>query len=521
MSRTSSSLKNAAFTVGGAIITMLLQFVNRRLFVNYLTNDYLGLNGLFSNILSMLSLSELGVGAAIIFALYKPVAENDKEKVKSLMSMYKRFYTLIGCTIIGMGIALSPFLGVFIKEMPDIPYIRVYYIMYVLDTGLSYFYTYKRSLIICNRENYISSITTTVTSVGTKAVQLLVLIFTHDYFLFLLTQIVFNRVENIVISRIADRKYPYLLEKNVKPLCKEETFHIRKNIFAMLTHKIGNVIVNGTDNLIISKILGLSVLGLYSNYNLPISAVNSIIAKVFQSITSNIGNLVVEKKRNETETVFFNIFFVNYWIYGVCSICFLCLLQPFVSLWLGEEYLLPNIGRQDLLREAVCRLVYHSQCVVGGTLDKDVTLGEIDLATYRKCLEWVEHRAMQMRSKRLQRTASRSVCDNRTLCHLQPLGNICYCIVTHRDKVEIGLCQAGVTPLALCQLGNLAASLLVACKELHKLQTFGLCHSLSQRLRHISTTYYYNFHIEFIFIAKNFSPMRVKHHLSAPPSEQR
>ena len=342
MSRTSSSLKNAAFTVGGAIITMLLQFVNRRLFVNYLTNDYLGLNGLFSNILSMLSLSELGVGAAIIFALYKPVAENDKEKVKSLMSMYKRFYTLIGCTIIGMGIALSPFLGVFIKEMPDIPYIRVYYIMYVLDTGLSYFYTYKRSLIICNRENYISSITTTVTSVGTKAVQLLVLIFTHDYFLFLLTQIVFNRVENIVISRIADRKYPYLLEKNVKPLCKEETFHIRKNIFAMLTHKIGNVIVNGTDNLIISKILGLSVLGLYSNYNLPISAVNSIIAKVFQSITSNIGNLVVEKKRNETETVFFNIFFVNYWIYGVCSICFLCLLQPFVSLWLGEEYLLPN-----------------------------------------------------------------------------------------------------------------------------------------------------------------------------------
>ena len=179
------------------------------------------------------------------------------------------------------------------------------------------------------------------------------------------------------------------------------------------------------------------------------------------------------------------------------------------------------IGRQDLLRESVCRLVYHSQCVVGSTFDKDVTLGEIDFATYRKCLERVEHRAVQMRSKRLHRATSCSVCDNRTLCHLQLLGNICYCIVTHRDKVEIGLCQAGVTPLALCQLGNLAATLLVAGKELHKLQTFGLCHSLSQRLRHISTTYNYNLHIEFIFIAKNFSPMRVKHHLSAPPSEQR
>lgn len=341
MNRTKSSIKNAVFTMSGAVITMLLQFVNRRIFINYLTSEYLGLNGLFSNILSMLSLSELGVGAAIIYALYKPVAEKDTEKIKSLMSMYKKFYTLIGGVIIGIGMLLTPFLGIFIKEMPDIPHIRLYYIMYVLDTGLSYFYTYKRSLIICNRENYISSITTTVTSIGTRAAQLLVLIITHNYFWFLLTQIIFNRIENIVISKIADKKYPYLLEKDIKPLDKEEVSQIKKNIYAMLTHKIGNVVVNGTDNIIISKILGLSVLGLYSNYSLPISAVNGIIMKVFQSITSNIGNLVAEKNKEEAEEVFFNIFFANYWIYGFCSVCFFCLLQPFVSLWLGDDYLLP------------------------------------------------------------------------------------------------------------------------------------------------------------------------------------
>lgn len=342
MNRTKSSIRNVAFTLGGAIITMLLQLINRRVFVNYLTSDYLGLNGLFSNILSMLSLSEMGVGAAMVFALYKPVAEHDKEKIKSLMLMYKKFYTLIGCVVVGVGIFITPFIGIFIKEMPDIPYIHVYYIMYVLDTGLSYFYTYKRSLIICNRENYVSSLTTTLTAIITRLAQLLVLIFTHNYFFFLLAQVLLNRVENVVISKIADKKYPYLLEKKIQPLSNEDKSQIKKNIFAMLAHKIGNVIVNGTDNIIISKILGLSVLGVFSNYNLLFSTVNSIIVKVFNAVTSGIGNLVVEKEKDEVESVFYKIFFVNFWIYGFSAVCFLCLLQPFVNLWLGNDYLLSD-----------------------------------------------------------------------------------------------------------------------------------------------------------------------------------
>ena len=343
MNRTRSSIRNVLFTLMGSIVTMLLQLINRKVFVNYLTSDYLGLNGLFSNILSMLSLSEMGVGAAMIFALYKPVAEKDNEKIKSLMNLYKKFYTVIGCFILIVGIVLSPFLSVFIKEMPDIPYIQLYYIMYVIDSALSYFYTYKRSLIICNRENYISSTTTMLASVGARLGQLLVLVFTHNYFLFLLVQIIFTRVENIVISKIADKKYPFLTEKNIKKLDKDTTSEVKKNIFAMLAHKIGNVVVNGTDNIIISKILGLSVLGIYSNYNLLISTINSIISKIFASVTSNIGNLVVEKKKDEAESIFFNILLANYWIYGVCAVCFFCLLQPFVKLWLGAEFILSDM----------------------------------------------------------------------------------------------------------------------------------------------------------------------------------
>ena len=343
MNRTKSSIKNVSITMLGAIVTMLLQLINRRVFVNYLASDYLGLNGLFSDILSMLSLSELGIGAAMVFALYKPVAEKDYEKIKSLMQLYKKYYTIIGCFVLGVGIALTPFLKFLIKEMPNIPFIHLYYIMYVVDSGMSYFYTYKRSLIICNREDYISSMTTMLSSVGMRMVQLLVLVFTHNYFLFLLVQIIFTRVENIVISKIAEKKYPYLREKNIKSLDAETKEGIKKNIFAMVAHKIGNVVVNGTDNIIVSKILGLSVLGIYSNYHMLIITVSGMVTRVFNAITSNIGNLVAEKNAEDVENVFYNILFMNYWIYAICTVCFSCLLQPFVRLWLGPDYLLSDI----------------------------------------------------------------------------------------------------------------------------------------------------------------------------------
>lgn len=342
MNRTKNSVRNIFFTIAGAMVTMLLQLINRRVFIHYLSSDYLGLNGLFSNILSMLSLSEMGVGTAMIYALYKPVADNDTEKIKSLMQLYKKFYTIIGGFILVAGTVLTPFLHIFIKEMPDIAYIQVYYIMFVIDSGLSYFYTYKRSLIICNQQHYLSSLSMMLSNVVTRVAQLLLLIFTHNYFLFLLAQIVVSRLENVVISKIADKKYPYLKEKNIVPLDADSRKDIKKNIFAMLSHKIGTVIVYGTDNLIISKILGLTVLGIYSNYVLLTTSVNGLIGKVFDAITASVGNLVVQKDKEQTEKIFNDIFFANYWIYNFAAVCFFCLTQPFVKLWVGEEMMLSD-----------------------------------------------------------------------------------------------------------------------------------------------------------------------------------
>lgn len=341
MSRTKKSIRNIIFTIVGFAVTTLLQLVNRKVFILFLSSEYLGLNGLFSNILSMLSLSEMGIGAAIVFALYKPIAEKDTEKVKSLMALYKKLYTIIGTFVLIAGALLTPFLQLLIKEMPDIPYIHIYYLMFVIDSGLSYFYTYKRSLIICNQDNYISTTTTMLSSVGTKVVQLIILLLTHNYFLFLLVQILFTRLENVLISKIADKQYPFLKDKKYQKLSKYEIRTIRNNVFAMLAHKIGMVIVNATDNLIISKILGLAVLGVYSNYVLLTQTIESFVTKIFSSITASIGNLVAEQSKEEIEKNFNRILFLNYWIIAFCSICLICLIQPFIHLWLGPDYQLP------------------------------------------------------------------------------------------------------------------------------------------------------------------------------------
>ena len=232
--RSKKSLKNIVFVFGGYFINLLLQLINRLLFVNYLSQEYLGINGLFSNILSMLALSELGIGAAIIYALYEPIAKKDIEKVKSLMLLYKKMYTAIGCFILVVGIAITPFVDFFIKEKLDIPYLKFYFLLYVLNSGISYFYTYKRSIIICNQEEYISTITTTLASFFTKGAQIAVLVLTRNFTLFLVIQILFTRLENIVISKIADKKFPYLKDNYIRPLSNDEKKKIKNNVFAMM-----------------------------------------------------------------------------------------------------------------------------------------------------------------------------------------------------------------------------------------------------------------------------------------------
>lgn len=342
--RTFNSIRNVIFSLSGLLLTLVVSFVGRTIFIHMLSTKYLGLNGLFSNILNFLSLAELGVGSAINYVLYKPLKNNDIESIKQIMDLYKKLYIVIGCVVLVLGFSLAPFLSFLIKDMPnDMKYIHVYYLMYVINSGISYFCAYKRAIIICDQKEYISSVISAIFKVLLALFQTIILVLYKSYLLYLIVMIICTLCENIIISIKANTIYPYLKEKNIKEMGKTEKKNIFSNVFAVLFHKIGAVVVYSTDNIIISKYVGLVAVGLYSNYALIINSVNTILAKTFSSLIASVGDLMVDNDKRHSEEVFDRILFANMWIYGFTSICFICLIQPFIRLWIGDNYLLGTI----------------------------------------------------------------------------------------------------------------------------------------------------------------------------------
>lgn len=337
--RTKNSIKNIIAVWGGQFVVLILRFISRAVFVHYLNSEYLGVNGLFSNILSMLSLAELGVGTAIIYSLYKPIAENNIEDIQALMNFYQKVYTAIGIFVGVVGSALTPFLSFFIKEMPDIPHLQIIYLLFVWNSAVSYFYTYKVSFVNANQKTYISTICNMLSNILLTILQILILVLTQNFILYTAVQMVTTFLNNFVISKIADHMYPFLKEKCSAKLKPTVFAEIKKNVLAMLLHKIGGIVVYSTDNLVLSKFVGVASVGLYSNYALITNTVNTLIVQVFSSITASVGNLGVEEENEKKRDIFHVAFFVDYWLYSFCSICFFVLFNPFIKLWLGAKYL--------------------------------------------------------------------------------------------------------------------------------------------------------------------------------------
>lgn len=343
MSRTNSSVKNLITAFIGQAAGILISFASRTVFIRCLGNDYLSLNGLFTNILTIFSLVELGVGPAMNFSLYKPLAENDIPRLKSLMALYRRAYILIGAAIGIIALIFTPFYTIFMDEVPDIPNLTLIYLLFAANSIISYFFSYKSSLIICDEKRYISTIYHYSFYFLVNLVQIIFLVTTHNYIIFLILQIIFTFGENLAVSLHADRLYPFLREKEYEPVPRDTSAEIKKNISAMMFHKLGGMAVNSTDNIILSRFAGLTSVGIYSNYSLITSALTKVINQIFLSVTAGIGNLnavVDDSDRKRLEQVFDKLFFINFWIYGFCSCCLWVLFDPFLRLWLGDESLI-------------------------------------------------------------------------------------------------------------------------------------------------------------------------------------
>lgn len=341
MTRTQASLKNLITAFIGQAAGILISFIARRAFLDCLDEQYLGISGLFSNILTVLSLAELGVGTAMTFALYKPLAENDIPLIKSLMRFYKRAYNAIGAAVLVLAVLFVPVYPFFMDEVPDIPHLTAIYLLYAANTGISYFFTYKRTLIICDQKRYVATIYRYGFFFALNIAQIAVLYATRNYLLFTAVQLLFTVLENIAVSRAADRMYPYLREKDISPLPEELFCDIKKNVGAMLMHKIGGIVVLSTDNILISKLVGIASTGIYSNYYLITNALEKIIAQVFTSMSAGVGDLnAAEKDKSRLMTSFYRVFFMSFWIMGFSFVCLVCLFNPFICLWLKTDSLI-------------------------------------------------------------------------------------------------------------------------------------------------------------------------------------
>ena len=339
MSRTEKSLKNIKFALLFQAGSILVAFFTRKVFVLILSEEYLGLDGTFSNILTMLSLAELGIGNAITYSLYKPLAEGNRVQIVSLMRLYRRVYWTIGGVVALLGCALAPFLGVLVKELPAIPHIHLIYLLFVLNTALSYFYMYKQALIIADQRQYI----TTTCHYGLKMLlflaQALFLWLTHNYFVYLGLQIATTLFENLLLTHEANRLYPYLHHVRPQPLDREVRRGILQNTKAMIAHKVGGIVVFGTDNLLISFFTGVVSVGRYSNYLMVTNGLNSVYGLLFRSLTASVGNLHAVEDARRAWPVFKRVDFVGHWLYGFSTICLVVLFNPFITLWVGEDYL--------------------------------------------------------------------------------------------------------------------------------------------------------------------------------------
>lgn len=342
-SRTSNSLKNMAFGIGSQMLSILMGFFTRWMFIALLGKEYLGVSGLFTNVLSLLSLANLGFDTAIIYSLYKPLAEGDMVAVKGYMRVYKRVYRAVGATVFVLGCILMPFLPHLVKGTVTIPEnIYVIYFLFLTQSASSHFFSYKQSLLTASQQNRINSLYHSIFMVLRNLGEMVVLFFFHAYIPTLICIIAFQFVENAWIARVTDKKFPFLTDSSTGKISFEQKQALKENVKSLFLYKISGTIISSTDNILISKFQGLASVGLYSNYVYIVDVIRTFLSYIFYSMTASIGNYNATESKEANEKMFYNLFFASFWLYGFTGICLGVLLNPFISLWIGKDYLLPN-----------------------------------------------------------------------------------------------------------------------------------------------------------------------------------
>ncbi|MDB8558411.1 lipopolysaccharide biosynthesis protein [Turicibacter sanguinis] len=338
--RIKNSIFNMIAAFSSQIIMVLLGFFSRTVFISTLGSEYLGVSGLFTNILSLISLAESGIGSSIVFCLYKPVADKDEEKIITLINLYKKAFLFISFLVLIIGITLLPFIKYFINGDSNIENLYLIYTIFVFNSAITYLFSYKITFLNVCQKSYIVTSITTLFSIVAVIIKMIILYLTQNYILYLIVDSIITVITQLCLSKKADKLYPYLKRKPTQKLDSVTQAAIIKNIKSLIIHNIGGRVVFGTDNLLISSFVSVIAVGLYSNYLIFINLARSLINTIFNSIENSFGDLIAHQEKEKIYLVYRAMNLCVFWLNSSFAIIMCVCLEPVIELWLGKNYLM-------------------------------------------------------------------------------------------------------------------------------------------------------------------------------------
>lgn len=335
-SRTKKSIKNMSLGFLNQVTTLVLSFISRTIFIKILGVELLGVNGLFTDVLSLLSMADLGFNTAMVYSFYKPIAYKDTKKISALINFYKKIYNVIAIAITVIGIAILPFLNFIVNTEKEIPLLKVYYLFGLASVVISYLFVYKTSIINADQKNYIVTRIAIVVNFIKTSIQIISLIIFKNYIIYLVVNLICNFLNNYIASKKAVELYPYINENN--KLNSEDKNGIFNNIKSIFVYKVSSLLLTATDNALISIIVGTIVVGYYSNYLMITNKVIAIIQIIFAALTASIGNLIIKEKSEKRYEIFKAAQSISFIICGIIVTSFTLLINDFIGIWLGKEF---------------------------------------------------------------------------------------------------------------------------------------------------------------------------------------
>lgn len=369
-SRTENATKNLKVAVICKLGLFGMAFVARTVFIRILGAEYAGVSSLYSNLLNLLNLAEFGFGGVLTYELYKPLKEHDEETITTLVALFKKIYSVVIAVVLGSGLLLIPFLGVIVKSNLNSRDLLIYYLLYLLNSVTSYFVAYRKIVIEADQKRYIENLIDVGSKFAMYLFQTVYLIFTKDFLGYLILQILFTVLMNVILHRISLKIYPYLRKLPRKQSISEDSRkRIYRNSRSMFITKLSIVVLNQTDSIIISILFGTVMVGYYSNYYMLVTYILSIYGIVFSSIEASVGNLNVDAASKKSFQVYKRLDYMLFGVNLICTVVFLCVVQDFIGVWIGEQY------RQGFSLVLSLMFSFYLQCAMDITSTFRQTMG--------------------------------------------------------------------------------------------------------------------------------------------------